>query len=308
METNEPTLAPQWLKNNRHVTGFVTAASPLHPDDPAPSKLANNRSLSVNSDNKEWRHPAASARARTRWSSNDSTSPNFQSYNSFRNHHHRDVDKDINKYRETSTRNHRSRDFPDTQRKHHLGILEEEGLRQSQSMSSGRIGGKWPRNLSNVGKNKLTDNNCVLSSVSGADKAIGCGIRPIVPVERQASPGLGRVGSAGLGTRTQGIPTSPSGTTGNKLASALADTTAVASNDNSVLSSPIFSKSIGRGLNMAETVAKSLPCAQTTSQLSQASHRLGELAMKQSRQLIPLKPLVAKASVRVCNQHLLDNS
>lgn len=31
METNEPTLAPQWLKNNRHVTGFVTAASPLHP-------------------------------------------------------------------------------------------------------------------------------------------------------------------------------------------------------------------------------------------------------------------------------------
>ncbi|KAG5625524.1 hypothetical protein H5410_010742 [Solanum commersonii] len=307
METSEPTLAPQWLRSSKHVTSFVTTSSPLHPDDAAPSKLAHKRSLSVNTDNKEWRRPAASDRAissRTRWSSNSSNSPNFQSYNSFRNHH-RDIDKDINNYRETSTlRNHRSRDFPDTSRKHHWEIFEE-GLRQSPSMTSGGISEKWPRNLSNAGKIKLPDNNGMLASVCGADKAIECGIRPLVTEKRQASPGLGRVGSPGLGTRTQSIPTSPSGTTGNKLASALAVTTAVAGNDNSGLSSmkraassglssPIFSKSSGRCLNMAETVAKGLPCAQTISQVSQANHRLEELAMKQSRQLIPL---VAKASV-----------
>lgn len=244
-------------------------------DDAAPSKHAYKRSLSVNTDNKEWRCPGSSSdraiSSRTRWSSNSSNSPNFQSYNNFRNHH-RDMDKDINKYRESSTlRNHRSRDFSDNSRKHHLEIFEE-GL-QSPSMTSGRISEKWPRNLSNAGKIKLTDNNGVL-----ADKAIECGIRPLVTEKRQTSPGLGSVGSPGLGTRTQGIPTSPSGSTVNKLASALAVTTAVAGNDNSGLSSmkraassgpssPTFSKSSGRCLNMAETVAKGLPCAQTISQV-----------------------------------------
>lgn len=307
METSEPTLAPQWLRSGKHATSFVSASSRLHPgyfhalirffffmkhafsfhlnylllsviiiDDAAPSKHAYKRSLSVNTDNKEWRCPGSSSdraiSSRTRWSSNSSNSPNFQSYNNFRNHH-RDMDKDISKYRETSTlRNHRSRDFSDNSRKHHLEIFEE-GLRQSPSMTSGRISEKWPRNLSNAGKIKLTDNNGVL-----ADKAIECGIRPLVTEKRQTSPGLGSVGSPGLGTRTQGIPTSPSGSTVNKLASALAVTTAVAGNDNSGLSSmkraassgpssPIFSKSSGRCLNMAETVAKGLPCAQTISQV-----------------------------------------
>lgn len=306
METSEPTLAPQWLRSGKHATSFVSASSRLHPgyfhalisfflymkhafschlnylllsviiiDDAAPSKHAYKRSLSVNTDNKEWRCPGSSSdraiSSRTRWSSNSSNSPNFQSYNNFRNHH-RDMDKDINKYRESSTlRNHRSRDFSDTSKKHHLEIFEE-GL-QSPSMTSGRISEKWPRNLSNAGKIKLTDNNGVL-----ADKAIECGIRPLVTEKRQTSPGLGSVGSPGLGTRTQGIPTSPSGTTVNKLASALAVTTAVAGNDNSGLSSmkraassgpssPTFSKSSGRCLNMAETVAKGLPCAQTISQV-----------------------------------------
>lgn len=306
METSEPTLAPQWLRSGKHATSFVSASSRLHPgyfhalirffffmkhafsfhlnylllsviiiDDAAPSKHAYKRSLSVNTDNKEWRCPGSSSdraiSSRTRWSSNSSNSLNFQSYNNFRNHH-RDMDKDINKYRESSTlRNHRSRDFSDTSKKHHLEIFEE-GL-QSPSMTSGRISEKWPRNLSNAGKIKLTDNNGVL-----ADKAIECGIRPLVTEKRQTSPGLGSVGSPGLGTRTQGIPTSPSGTTVNKLASALAVTTAVAGNDNSGLSSmkraassgpssPTFSKSSGRCLNMAETVAKGLPCAQTISQV-----------------------------------------
>ncbi|MCD7448266.1 hypothetical protein HAX54_040027 [Datura stramonium] len=313
MEQSEPTLAPQWLRSSRHVTSFLTASTPLHPDDPAPSKLANNRSLSMNLNNKELRHPAASDRAissRTRWSSNSSTSPNSRSYNSFRSHRHRDMDKDINRFRETSTLgNHRSRDLPDTSRKHSWEIFEEGGFRQSQPMISGRISEQWPRNLSNAGKIKLTDNNGPLASVSRVDKAIDCGIRPLaVTEERQASPGFRRVRSPGLGTMTEGIPTGASGTTGNKSASTLPDITAVAGNNNCGLSSmkqaaasgpssPSSSKSIGRGLNMAETVAKGPPCAQTTSQLSHVNQRLEELAMKQSRQLIPLKPLVAKASV-----------
>lgn len=310
-KSSEPTLAPQWLRSSRHVTSFVTS-SPLHSDDPAPSKLANNRSLSMNMNNKELRNTAASDRSvssRTRWSSNSSTSPNFRSYNSFRSHRHRDMDKDINKYCEASTlRNHRSRDLPDTSRKPGWEIFEEEGLGRSPPMISGRISEKWPRNLSNAGKIKLTENKGLLASVSGVDKAIDCGIRPLVTEERQASPRFGRVGSPGLGKMTRGLPTGALGTTDNKSASALADITAVAGNSISGLSSmkeaassgpssPISSKSIDRVLNMAETVAKGPPCAQTTSQLSHANQRLEELAMKQSRQLIPLKPLVAKASV-----------
>ncbi|KAK4378640.1 hypothetical protein RND71_000502 [Anisodus tanguticus] len=295
MERSEPTLAPQWLRSSRHVTSFVTASSPLHSDDPAPSKLANNRSLSMNMNNKESRHSAASDQAissRTRWSSNSSTSPNFLSYSSFRSHRHRDMDKDINKYRETSTLgNHKSRDLPDTSRKHRWEIFEEEGLRRSQSMISGRISEKWPRNLSNAGKVNLTGNNGPLASVSGVDKAIECST--LGTEEQQASHRVGRVRSPGLGTMTHLLPT------GAKSTSALADITAVAGNNNSGLSSlkqasssgpssPISSKSIGRGLNMAETVAKGPPCAQTTSQLSHANQRLEELVVKQSRQLIPL--------------------
>ncbi|CAN4110637.1 unnamed protein product [Withania somnifera] len=311
-KSSEPTLAPQWLRSSRHVTSFVTASSPLHPDDHAPSKLASSRSLSMNMNNKEFRHPAASDRAissRTRWSSNSSTSPNFRSYNSFRSHRHRDMDKDINKYRETSNlRNHRSRDLPDASRKHQWEMFEEEGLRHSQSMISGRISEKWPRNLSNAGKVELTENNGRLASVSAVDKAVDCGTRPLVTEERQVSPVFGRVGSPGLGTMSRGLTTGASGTTGYKSESALADITAVAGNNNSGLTSnkqtapsgpspPISSKSNGKVLNMAETVAKGPPCAQTTSQLSHANQRLEELAMKQSRQLIPLKPLVTKASM-----------
>ncbi|KAK4339957.1 hypothetical protein RND71_041419 [Anisodus tanguticus] len=304
MERSEPTLAPQWLRSSRHVTSFVTASLPLHSDDPAPSKLANNRSLSMNMNNKESRHSVASDRAissRTRWSSNSSTSHNFRSYNSFRSHRHRDMDKDISKSRETSTLgNHRSRDLPDNSRKHRWEIFEEEGLRRSQSMISGRISEKSPRNLSNAGKVNLTGNNGPLASVSGVDKAIDCST--LVTEEQQASPRVGRVRSPGLGTMTHLLPM------GAKSASALADITAVAGNNNSGLSSLeqaassgpsslISSKSTGRGLNMAETVAKGPPCAQTTSQLSHANQRLEELAIKQSRQLIPLKPLVAKTSL-----------
>ncbi|CAN4108055.1 unnamed protein product [Withania somnifera] len=311
-KSSEPTLAPQWLRSSRHVTSFVTASSLLHPDDPAPSKLANNRSLSMNMNNKELRHPAASDRAvssRSRWSSNGSTYPDFRSYNSFRSHRHRDTDKDGNKYPETSTlRNHRSRDLPDASRNHRWEMFEEEGLMRSQSMISGRTSEKWPRNLSNAGKVKLTENNSPFASVSSVNKAIDCGTRPLVTEERQASPVFGRVGSPGLGTMTQGLTTGASGTTGNKSESALADITAVAGNNNCGLtskkptaasgpSSPISSKSIGRVLNMAETVAKGPPCAQTTSQMSHANQLLEELAMKQSRQLIPLKPLVTKASM-----------
>ncbi|XP_059313656.1 uncharacterized protein LOC132064627 [Lycium ferocissimum] len=302
MESSEPTLAPQWLRSSKHVTSFVTASSPLHSDDPAPSKLANNRSLSMNTNDRELRHPAASDRAISsgnRWSSNGSISPNLRSYNSFRSHRHRDMDKDINKYCKKSTLgNHRSRDLPDTSRKHRWDLFEDEGFRQSQSMISGRVSEKWPRNFSDG----------PLASVSGVDKAIDSGIQTLVTEERQVSPRVGRVRSPGLGTMTHGLPTGTSGSTGNKSASALADITAVAGNNNSGLStvkqvassgppSPISSNSIGRGLNMAETVAKGPPCAQTTSRLSHANQRLEELAVKQSRQLIPLKPLVTKASV-----------
>ncbi|KAJ8572572.1 hypothetical protein K7X08_009083 [Anisodus acutangulus] len=293
MERSEPKLAPQWLRSSRHVTSFVTASSPLHSDDPAPSKLANNRSLSMNMNNKESRHSAASDQAissRTRWSSNSSTSPNFQSYSSFRSHRHRD--KDINKYRETSTLgNHKSRDLPDTSTKHRWEIFEEEGLRRSQSMISGRISEKWPRNLSNAGKVNLTGNNGPLASVSGVDTSIGCST--LGTEEQQASHRVGRVRSPGLGIMTHLLPT------GAKSTSALADITAVTGNNNSGLSSlkqasssgpssPISSKSTGRGLNMAEAVAKGPPCAKTTSQLSHANQRLEELVVKQSRQLIPL--------------------
>ncbi|KAF3626101.1 putative vesicle-associated protein 1-4-like [Capsicum annuum] len=310
-KSSEPTLAPQWLTSTRHVTSFVSASSPLRPDDPAPLKLANSRLLSMNMNNKELRNTVASDRAvqsRARWSSNSSTSPNFRSYNSFRSHRYRDMDKDINKYREASTlRNPRSRDLPDTSSKHCWETFKEEGLGRSQSMISGRISEKWPTNLSNAGKIKLTENKGLLS-VSGVDKAIDRGIRPLVTEQRQASPRLERVESPGLGTMTRTLPTGALRTTDNKSASALADIAAVAGNSNSGPSSmkqgassgpssPISSKSIGRVLSMAETVAKGPSRVQTTSQLSNANQRLEELAVKQSRQLIPLKSLVTKASV-----------
>ena len=282
MERSEPTLAPQWLRSGRHVTCSVTASSSLHSDDPAPSKLANNRSLSMNMSNNKLRHPAASDRAispHTRWNSNGSSSPNLRSYSSFRSPRHRNMDKDINKYHEKSTLgNHRSRDLPDTLRKHHWEIFEEEGLRHSQSVISGRISEKWPKNLGTAGKINPTDNNGPLASVNSVDNAIDRGIQPLATEERQASPGFGRVRSPGLGTMTQGLPTGASGTTGNKSASSLADIMTVAGNNNPGISSvkqgassgpssPISIKAISRGLNMAETVAKGPPCAQTTSQV-----------------------------------------
>lgn len=250
----------------------------------------------MNMNNKELRNTAASDRAvqsRARWSSNSSTSPNFRSYNSFRSHRYRDMDKDINKYREASTlRNPRSRDLPDTSSKHCWETFKEEGLGRSQSMISGRISEKWPTNLSNAGKIKLTENKGLLS-VSGVDKAIDRGIRPLVTEQRQASPRLERVESPGLGTMTRTLPTGALRTTDNKSASALADIAAVAGNSNSGPSSmkqgassgpssPISSKSIGRVLSMAETVAKGPSRVQTTSQVGFLFFNMVWLTLKSS--------------------------
>lgn len=327
MDKTEPALVPEWLKSSGSVTGGGStnhhfAPSLLQSDDGAALKPA--RKLMVNSNDHDTGRSSNLERTTSsyfRRSSSSNGSGHPRSFSSFgRTNREREWEKDIHDYRDKDKSvlsDHRHRDYSDPLGNILPGRLERDMLRRSQSMITGKRGDMWPRkvaaDMSTVNKTIHSNGDGQLASgivTSSVQKAAFDRNFPSLGAEdKQGAPDIGRVTSPGL---TSAIQSLPIGNTvvigGDGWTSALAEvpviigsnTTGVSSVQQSVSASSVsVAPSTTSGLNMAETLVQgpARARANATPQLSVGTQRLEELAIKQSRQLIPMTPSMPKTLV-----------
>lgn len=322
MEKSEPTLVPEWLKSSGSLSGggntaHQFASSSLHSDDQGLLKSGRNRSLGNSSDNDLGRSSVSDRTTSSyfRRTSSSNGSAHLRSYSSFgRSHRDKDWDRDIYDFRDKDKSvlgDHRNRDYSDPLGNILPSRFEKDGLRRSHSSISGKRGDSWPRKIaadsSNASKSNHSNGNALLTvGGSGVHKAAFERDFPSLGAEeRHADPEIGRVPSPGL-TAIQSLPIGNASVIGGDgWTSALAEVPViVASNGTSATpvqqqavhaSSVSVASSATTGRNMAETLAQGPPRVQAAPQLSVGTQRLEELAVKQSRQLIPVTPSLPKA-------------
>ncbi|XVE48709.1 hypothetical protein DITRI_Ditri01bG0024000 [Diplodiscus trichospermus] len=314
MERSEPSLVPEWLKSSGSITGsgnsnqqFTSSSS--HSD--SHYALRHRAKLSVGSDHHDiGRIPVldrtTSAYFRRSSSSNGST--HSRSYSSFaKSHREKDWDKDNNGYHEREKAvlsDCRNRNYSDSLDSMLPSIFEKDVLRRSQSMITGKCRDTWSRKASNESSahnksNHSNDNGLlsIASPVVGNKSSFERDFPVLGAEERQVGSEVAWVSSPVLITAVQSLPVGNSVTGGDPWTSALADMpvgigssgtgVAVASRNVSAGSASI-TPTTTTGLNMAETLSQGPSRASTPPLLNVGNQRLEELAIKQSRQLIPL--------------------
>ncbi|XAR49406.1 hypothetical protein NMG60_11032601 [Bertholletia excelsa] len=323
MERGEPTLIPQWLKVSGTASGGTTThqttSSSLHADDQGASKHSRNKpSPSVN-DHEIGRSFVLDRTTSSyfRCSSSSNGSAHLRSHGSFgRSNRDRDWEKEIydSRDKEKSTFvDHRRREYSDPL-DNILPSRFEKDLRRSQSLTSGKVGETWPRkkpaDSSNSNKSNFKNSNALSSGGSTMssvhNKTVFDREFPSLGAEeRPPAPEIGRVSSPGLTTAIQSLPMSTSAVIGGDgWTSALAEVPVLVGNNTAAgtilqtipTTAASLSSNMTTGLNMAETLAQGPSRAQTPGpQVSAETQRLEELAIKQSRQLIPVTPSMPKA-------------
>ncbi|KAK4424370.1 hypothetical protein Salat_1630400 [Sesamum alatum] len=314
MERSEPTLIPEWLRSAGSLNG---GGSISHSDEQTATKLARNKSF-VNTNGHDSARSFSSDRTTSsyfRRSSSSNGSGHLRSHSSFgRNHHDRDWEKDAYDSRDkdkSGLGDRRHRDFSDALGNTLSSKYERDGLRRSQSMISGKRGDTWHKKVGtdlNIASGNNT--NGLLSKgspIGGVNKTTFERDFPSLGAEERAAiPEVGRVPSPGVSSALQSLPIgTPTIIRGEKWRSALAEVPVLVGNTVTVTgissvqqTAPSSSTSVSLGsttsLNMAEAVAQGPTRAQTTPQLSVGNQRLEELAIKQSRQLIPVTPSMPK--------------
>ncbi|XP_047981452.1 uncharacterized protein LOC125222729 [Salvia hispanica] len=313
MERSEPALVPEWLKNAGSLNG---GSSSSNSDDQTSLKLARNKSF-AKSNGHDFGRSFSSDRTTSsyfRRSSSSNGSGHLSSHSSFGKQHDRDWDRNTydSRDREMSIMRDRRRwDSSDGSGATLLSKYERDGFSRSHSMVSGNNVGTWH-------KNAITD-----SSTTVGTKANGLLInsRPIGGVkktffekdfpslgseERTVIHEVGRVPSPGLGSAILGLPLGSSTiANGEKWTSALAEVPVLVGSNSNVISpvqqAATRSSTVALGscanLNMAEAVAQAPNRGQTTPSLLVGTQRREELAIKQSRQLIPVTPSMPKTLV-----------
>ncbi|XP_052205287.1 uncharacterized protein LOC127810083 isoform X2 [Diospyros lotus] len=322
MERSEPTLIPEWLKGSASVSGGTLAhqmaSSSSYSDDRLASKPSRNKSSVIVNDHDTGRSffsdRATSSYFRQGSNSNGS---HHRSHGSFgRNNRGREWDKE-------------TYDFPDKEKSADRRRLEysdtldnilpsrfEKDLRRTQSMITGKRNDAWPRKtLSDASgednKNNPNNSNGVLGwgkPVSNVRKsAFERDFPSLGNEESPTAPEIGRVTSPVLTAAIQNLPTGTSAVIGGDgWTSALAEVPVLVGSNctaGTVQKAIPFTaassvSSVMTGLNMAEALAQGPSRAQPPiPQLSAGNQRLEELAIKQSRQLIPVTPSAPKASV-----------
>ncbi|KAK1418291.1 hypothetical protein QVD17_27434 [Tagetes erecta] len=270
MERNEPTFVPEWLKNSGSLTA-TSHQSSLQSDDQSASKSVRRKPLVKSGDNDSGR-PTTSSYFRRSSSSNGPT--RLRSYSSFGR---RDWDKNKEKYE------NRFRDYSDPLANILPSRFEKDGLRRSQSNLSAKRGESWPRKVTGE-KNNVVRNNGKISFERDFPS--------LGSEEKQVDSEIGRVPSPGLSSVMQNLPVGSSGVTGGDVwTSALAEVPVMVGTNGPT----IATTTVAAGRNMAETLVQGPPRAQTAPQLSVGTQRLEELAVKQSRQLIPMTPSMTKS-------------
>ncbi|PSS26740.1 Serine/threonine-protein kinase ifkB [Actinidia chinensis var. chinensis] len=191
----------------------------------------------------------------------------------------------------------------------------EKDLSHSQSMITGKRGQTWPRKvpIDSNSANISNPNNCngMLAGGSAVSRVHKAAFERDFPSlgteERQTFPEIRRVSYPVLSTASQSLLIGTSAAVGGDgWTSALAEVPVlVGSNVTSgsvqqaiLPTSASLASSTMTGLNMAETLAQVPSHSHATPpQSPSGTQRLEELAIKQSRQLIPMKPSMPKALV-----------
>ncbi|KAI5355394.1 hypothetical protein PRUPE_1G505900 [Prunus persica] len=317
MERSEPTLVPEWLRSTGSVTGGGNSAhhfasSSSHSDVTSLAHHLRNRTSKSISDFDTPRSAflldrSSSSNSR-RSSSNGSAKHAYSSFN----RSHRDKDRDKEKER-LNYGDHWDRDCSDPLGNIFTSRVEKDTLRRSQSMVARKQSELLPRRAVIDSKSSNSNHNNGNGLLSG----VGVSIQKVVfdkdfpslgTEERPAVPDIGRVPSPGFSTAVQSLPVGSSALIGGEgWTSALAEvpsTIIASSSSGSFPVQPTVAATSGSGtstamagLNMAEALAQAPARARTAPQLSIKTQRLEELAIKQSRQLIPVTPSMPKASV-----------
>ncbi|PSS02850.1 ADP-ribosylation factor GTPase-activating protein effector protein like [Actinidia chinensis var. chinensis] len=323
MERSEPTLIPEWLKGSGSISGGTTShqmvASSLHSDDRVASKPSRNKS-SISINGHDAGRSSVSDRTTSayfRRSSSSNGSSHVRSHGSLgRGNHDKDWEKEIYDFRDKEKSilgDHRRREYSDPL-ENILPSRFEKDMRRSQLMTTGKQGEIWPRkvpsDLSNANKSNPNNSNGLLaegSAVSRVHKAAFDRDFPSLGAEeRQAASEIGRVSSPGLSTPLQSLPIGHSAVIrGDGWTSALAEvpllvgSNVIAGSVQQAMppASSSLASSMVSGMNMAETLVQGPPRAHTCPQLSAETQKMEELAIKQSRQLIPMTPSMPKALV-----------
>lgn len=319
MDRSEPSLVPEWLRSAGSVVGAGNSAqhfasSSSHADSHSPSAANNSRNRSskntgdFDSSRSAFLDRTSSASSR-RSSINGSAKHAYSSFN----RNHRDKDRDREKDR-SNFGDHWDRDGSDPLANLFSGRIERDTLRRSHSMVSRKQGETLPRRVAadtkSGGSSNHNNGNGALSvgSVgSSIQKAVFDKDFPSLGAEeKQGIAEIGRVSSPGLGaTASQSLPVGSSALIGGEgWTSALAEVPSVIGSSSAGSSSAqqtiaatsgSVSSSTAAGLNMAEALAQAPSRARSTPQVSVKTQRLEELAIKQSRQLIPVTPSMPKA-------------
>ncbi|KAK6939819.1 hypothetical protein RJ641_029350 [Dillenia turbinata] len=324
MERSEPTLVPEWLRSTGSATGGGGSthhfASSFHSDNHSLSHSTRNRSSKsiseYDSPRSAFLDRTSSSNSRRSSGSNGSAKHDKESYlrpySSFGSRSHRDRDREKDRERSTlgDRWDHESSDpLPGIL----IGRDEKDALRRSRSMVARKQAEVSPRNVAKDLKNGSSEsynnsNGVILgnSAVSSIKKSVFEKDFPSLSSDERQSD-IARVPSPGLSSSVQSLPLGHSALIGGEgWTSALANVPPIIPN-NSVGTSSVqqtaaastvsVAPSTMAGLNMAEALAQAPARARTPPELSVKTQRLEELAIKQSRQLIPVTPSMPKASV-----------
>ncbi|XVF64654.1 hypothetical protein PTKIN_Ptkin09bG0185200 [Pterospermum kingtungense] len=327
MERSEPALVPEWLRSTGSVTGGGNSAhhfasSSPHSDVPSlvhHGRHRNSRNISdFDSPRSSFLDRTSSLNSR-RSSSNGSAKHAYSSFS----RSHRDKDRERDKER-SGFGEYWDRDSSDplesilSGRVEKLGIstgrVEIDRLLRSRSMVSRKQGEPLPRKIAVDSRDSSNSNdnngNGLLSGVnigSSIQKAVFEKDFPSLGTEeRPAVPEIARVSSPVLISASQSLPVGNSALIGGEgWTSALAAVPSVVGSGSigslpapiTVSSSISGAPSVTAGLNMAEALVQAPSRTHTAPQLSIKTQRREELAIKQSRQLIPVTPSMPKGSV-----------
>ncbi|KAL6525166.1 hypothetical protein OROMI_030759 [Orobanche minor] len=291
MERTEPTLIPEWLRCTGNVAGGGTS---VHHSDVPRSRCSRSNS---EKDSPSFLERSSSSNSRRSSSSNGCTKHPYSSFSRSRWDKNRDRDRE--KSRSRDTWDHESSDP-------FSGIIsnraEKSGLRRSQSLVSRKPGDPLPRRV----EDSRISGNGVLSggiNLSTTQKAVFEKDFPSLRTEeKQGVAGTRRILSQGLSSVVQSLPIANAGfLCGEKWTSALVEVPPILAN-NGTGQSPFIQNAVTDSnstsgvsstacLNMAKALSQ--PAAarvHANPQQPDKSQRLEELAIKKSRQLIPMVP------------------
>ncbi|KAE9615251.1 hypothetical protein Lal_00048506 [Lupinus albus] len=314
MERSEPALVPEWLRSAGSVAGAGNTAQHFA----SPSTNTDTSSVAHHTRNRYSKTDSDSDSSRTLFFERTSSSNSRRStingsskhpYSSF-NRSHRDKERDREKDR-SSFGNRLGRDTSDPLATIFSVGKERDTLPRSRSMVSRKHNEILTRRVAADTKPGCSGNqnnaNGILSGgnrSSSIAKAVFDKDFPSLGAEEK--PEVGRVASPGFGaTTSQSLPVGSSALIGGEgWTSALAEVPTIIGSSSTgsiavqqaVTISPVsVASSTTTGRNMAEALAQTPSRARSAPQELDKTQRLEELAIKQSRQLIPVTPSMPKA-------------